>query len=110
MLAQLWALFRGFLFFVISGETSIFSSNLPILVTINRSIRAINAYSRQLQSLDTLDSGMLKGGNRVLQGCNRVLEGCNRVLQGCNRALQGCNNCYRCVTGCYRGVTLVTGL
>ena len=99
MLAQLWALFRGFLFFVISGETSICSSNLTILVTINRSIRAINAYSRQLQSLDTLDSGMLKGCNRVLQGCNRVLEGCNRVLQGCNRVLQGCN---RVLEGCHR--------
>ena len=57
---------QGFLFFVISGETSICSPNLTILVTINRSIRAINAYSRQLQSLDTLDSGMLKGCNRVL--------------------------------------------
>ena len=100
MLAQLWALFRGFLFFVISGETSICSSNLAILETINRSIRAINAYSRQLQSLDTLDSRMLKGCNRGLQGCNRVLKGCNRVLQGC----------YRGVTGCYRGVTGNTGV
>ena len=64
---------QGSLFFVISGETSLFSSNLTRLLSNGYQINeGNNAYSSQLQSLDFIKREKIETPGSVTKGTSYV--------------------------------------